>query len=158
MKKEDLKTCDVVEVRDGDIYILLKGNFMGNELAFMDVEDGCFIGLDSYNNNLCNMNDKNFDIMKVKRFDYTGDVFRALGMIEGYKKQEMVWDWIRPESYNARIVCINSQTDHFTKGKIYKVENGNLYGNGNKKFDGNVQNIDEVNEGLMSKFIELVEV
>lgn len=158
-KKEDLKLCDVIETREGDLYILLKGDFGGSELAFMDVKIGCFFSFDSCDNNLYDrLGCGEYDIMKVKHFDYSGDAFRALGMIEKHKKQEIDWDWIRPEPYNAKIVCIKGQTPHFTKGRIYEVNNGVLYGNENSEFDCNAKNIDEINEYLGSKFIELVEV
>lgn len=157
--KKDLKPCDVVETRDGDLHILLKGDFEENELAFMDTKTGCFLSFDSYDNNLYNRYGiEKLDIMKVKRFDYSSNAFRALGMIENYKKEEIInWDWIRPEPYNAKIVCIESHTSHFTKGKIYEVKNGVLYGNEDSEFDYNAKSIDEINEQLGSQFIELVE-
>lgn len=158
MKKEDLKLCDVVETRNGDLYVLLKGDFDGVELAFMNVKTGCFFSFDSCDNNLCDTGGcEKFDIMKVKRFDYSGDAFRALGMVEHHEKCEIEWDWIRPEPYNAKVVCIEGITSHFTKGRIYEVENGVLYGNKNNEFDVNAKNIDEINERLGSRFIELVE-
>lgn len=160
MKKEYLNLCDVVEMRDGCLYILLKGNFAGTKLVFMDVESGCFARFDNYNSNLCDINgDKEFDIMKVKHFNYSGDAFRALGMIEKHEKQEIEWDWIRPdELYNARLVCIKGQTPHFTKGRIYEVREGLVYGNENERSNYTVfKNIDEINEYLVSQFIELVE-
>lgn len=159
MKKEDLKPCDVVETRDEDLYILLKGDFWENELAFMDVKNGCYFSFDNYDNNLYNRYGiKGLDIMKVKHFDYSGNAFRALGMIENYAKHKIDWDWIRPEPYNAKIVCIESQTPHFTKGKIYEVRDGVVYENENERSNYTVvKNINEVNECLMSQFIELVE-
>lgn len=160
MKKEDLKLCDVVETREGDLHILLKGDFVRTELAFMDVKTGSYFSFDSCDNNLYDRYGRDeFDIMKVKHFDYSGNAFRVLGMIKHHKKQEIEWDWIRPEPepYNAKIVCVESCSFHFTKGKIYKVENGNLYDDDNQTDCHSYDNIDEINDCYYSKFIELVE-
>lgn len=158
MKKEDLKLCDVVETRNGDLHILLKGDFNKNELAFMDVKTGCYFSFDSYDNNLCDRYGiKEFDVMKVKHFIYSGNAFQALGMIENCKKEELDWDWIRPEPYNAKIVCVESLSSHFTKGKIYFVRNGYLYDKDKQIDHSSYANIDEINDCYYSQLIELVE-
>lgn len=158
MKKKDLKLCDVVETREGDLHILLKGDFVRTELAFMDVKTGSYFSFDSCDNNLydrCGRDE--YDIMKVKHFDYSGDAFRALGMIEKHKKQEIEWDWIRSEPYNAKIVCVESLSCHFTKGRIYFVRNGYLYDKDKQVDRSSYADIDEINDCYYSKFIELVE-
>jgi hypothetical protein len=60
-----------------------------------------------------------------------------------------------------RVKCAESDIPWFTKGNIYKVENGELYDNGAKRYSGNqFSNVGDINKyieswGLSTKF-ELV--
>lgn len=155
MKKTELKYCDVVEIRDGSICILLKGNFEDKDTVFMDINTGSFVSF-NHNDDLTS-EDSYFDIMKVKHFKYSGDAFRALGMIRGCSKKKITWDWEREKKYNSKVVCIESHNKFFTKGKIYKVEEGDIYDDEGDLHYMKIENLNDLNENSSQKFIELVE-
>ena len=121
----------------------------------MNINTGSFVPFD-HNDDLTN-EDSYFDIMKVKRFRYSGDAFRALGMIRGYSKKKITWDWERQKSYNSKVVCIESCNNFFTKGKIYKVVNGKIHDNKGDLRYIEIEDVNDLNKFPSQKFIELVE-
>lgn len=155
MNKNDLRYCDVVETRNGDTYILLKGNFEDNDTVFMDVDAGSFLCF-NHSNDLTHENSR-FDIMKVKHFKYSGDAFRQLGMIGNHPKGTITWDWEREKSYSSKVVCIESRNECFTKGKIYEVKDGDIYDDEGDLHYMKIENLNDLNEYSLQKFIELVE-
>lgn len=67
-----------------------------------------------------------------------------------------------PKPYNAKIVCVKV-VGRFTKGKIYEVKDGFLFDDIGLKFEKRsvnskgYKNIEEINNNLVSQFIEVVE-
>lgn len=158
MKKEDLKLCDVVELGDGSKYILIKGDFEDNVIAFMDIKNGRYISFGEYNDDLFHKEHQNFDIMKVKRFKYSGEAFRALGMIKNRSAYTFDWDWERGlEYYNGKLVCVESSSVNMTKGKIYKSENGRIYDDEGDLWRTGIKNLEDLHNKTSCRFIELVE-
>lgn len=49
MKKEDLKVCDAVELKNGEVQIMVQGNFEDNIVVFMDIKDGRCVSFGEYN-------------------------------------------------------------------------------------------------------------
>lgn len=93
MKKSDLKNGTIVELRNGDKYILLFNccNYGDKDDLFISLDDGGYLKLSFYNENLKECSDKVFDIMKVCQNKYVGDNIRSHVL----KKDEDDWTWIR---------------------------------------------------------------
>lgn len=158
MKKEDLKVCDVVELKNGEVKIMLHGFFEDDIVAFMDIKNGRYVPFVEYNDDLTHSYNSNFDIMKVKHFEYSGDAFRALGMIENRSAYSFVLDWERGlEYYNGKLVCVESSSVYMTKGKIYKSENGKIYDDEGNLWRMGIKNLEQLHNTTSCKFIELVE-
>lgn len=158
MKKEDLKVCDVVELENGEVKIMLQGNFEDNVIAFMDIKNGRYISFGEYNDDLFHKEHQNFDIMKVKRFKYSGEAFRALGMIKNRSAYTFDWDWERDlEYYNGKLVCVESSSVNMTKGKIYKSENGRICDDEGDLWRIGIKNLEHLHNKTSCRFIELVE-
>lgn len=125
MKKENLRYCDVVELRNGEIHILIHGVFKDCVVVFLDIKTGKFIPFENYDDNLFNKYSKKYDVMKVKHFKYSGEAFRALGMIDNYDKVKIEWDWER-RNYNGKVVCIESKLRYIKKREnLYHRKRGN---------------------------------
>lgn len=158
MKKEDLKPCDVVELKNGEVKIMLHGIFEDNVVAFMDIKNGRYVSFGEYNDDLFHKEHQNFDIMKVKHFKYSGDAFRTLGMIKNRSACPFSWDWERGlEYYNGKLVCVKSSSVYMTKGKIYKSENGKIYDDEGDLWRMEIKNLEHLHNTTSCKFIELVE-
>lgn len=158
MKKEDLKVCDVVELGDGSKYILIKGDFDRNKTVPMNTETGCYLKFDNYRDDLTHVFNSSWDIMKVKHFEYSGDEFRALGMIKNRSAYTFDWDWERGlEYYNGKLVCVESSSVYMTKGKIYKSENGEIYNDEGYLWRTGIKNLEHLHNKTSCRFIELVE-
>lgn len=158
MKKEDLKVCDVVELENGEVKIMLQGNFEDNVIAFMDIKNGRYISFGEYNDDLFHKEHQIFDIMKVKRFKYSGEAFRALGMIKNRSAYTFDWDWERGlEYYNGKLVCVESSSVNMTKGKIYKSENGRICDDEGDLWRIGIKNLEHLHNKTSCRFIELVE-
>lgn len=79
MKKSDLKNGAIVELRNGDKYILLLNTYYGDEKKdyFVSLEDGCYLNFNDYDENLeSKYGEKEFDIMKICQEDYVGENFK----------------------------------------------------------------------------------
>ena len=63
----------------------------------------------------------------------------------------------KPKYYTGRVVCIDSKTSSFTKGKIYVVTNGNLNSNDGVYEYHRFISFADIQGTLASEFIELVE-
>lgn len=158
MKKEDLKVCDVVELKNGEVKIMLHGIFEDNVVVYMDIKDGRYVPFGEYNDDLTHSYISNFDIMKVKRFKYSGEAFRALGMIKNRSAYTFDWDWERGlEYYNRKLVCVESSSVYMTKGKIYKSENGKIYDDEGGLWRMEIKNLEHLHNTTSCRFIELVE-
>ena len=68
MKKEDLKLCDVVELKNGEVEIMLHGIFEDNIVVFMNIKDGRYVPFGEYNDDLTHGYNSSWNIMKVKHF------------------------------------------------------------------------------------------
>lgn len=158
MKKEDLKLCDVVELGDGSKYILIKGDFDINKTVLMNTGTGCYLNFDYYRDDLTHGYNSSWNIMKVKHFKYSGDAFRALGMIKYRSAYSFDWDWERGlEYYNGKLVCVESSSVNMTKGKIYKSENGKNYDDEGGLWRMEIKNLEHLHNTTSCRFIELVE-
>lgn len=158
MKKENLKVCDVVELGDGSKYILIKGDFDINKTVFMNTQTGCYLKFDDYRDDLTHVYNSSCNIMKVKRFKYSGEAFRALGMIKNRSAYTFDWDWERGlEYYNGKLVCVESSSVNMTKGKIYKSENGRIYDDEGDLWRIEIKNLEHLHNKTSCRFIELVE-
>lgn len=63
----------------------------------------------------------------------------------------------KPKYYNGKVVCIDSKTSSFTKGKIYVVTNGNLNSNDGVYEYHRFTSFADIQGTLASEFIELAE-
>ena len=63
----------------------------------------------------------------------------------------------KPKYYTGKVVCINSKTSSFTKGKIYVATNGNLNSNDGVYEYHRFVSFADIQDTLASEFIELVE-
>ena len=95
MKKSDLENGAIVETRDGDKYILLFNccNHGDKDDLFISLNDGGYLQLSNYNENLKDCSDRDFDIMKVCQNKYVGDNICSHIL----KQDENDWTWIRGE-------------------------------------------------------------
>lgn len=158
MKKEDLKLCDVVELGNGSKYILIKGDFDINKTVLMNTGTGCYLNFDYYRDDLTHGYNSSWNIMRVKHFKYSGDAFRALGMIKYRSAYSFDWDWERGlEYYNGKLVCVESSSVNMTKGKIYKSENGKIYDDEGGLWRMEIKNLEHLHNTTSCRFIELVE-
>lgn len=79
MKKQDLKNGMVVQIRDGRKYILLKevNLYPSYDDALFSLENGCFIRLDSLDNDLKDRDGvTKYDIVKIFISEYIGDMVK----------------------------------------------------------------------------------
>lgn len=60
------------------------------------------------------------------------------------------------EWFTGKIVCTYSDSNEFTKGKIYQVNHGVLFSNVFFKY-GNFKSVEDINKRFYSQFIEVVE-
>lgn len=77
----------------------------------------------------------------------------------GYEKKKYKDFIVENEYFNGKAVCVESNNDFITKGKIYEFVDGKAIddeGNELPKFD-KVTDINELNERMWSNFIEVVE-
>ena len=95
MKKSDLKNGAIVELRNGDKYILLFDCCNGRDRddLLISLNEGGYLYFSSYNKSLEDKDDKYFDIMKVCQYEYVGDNIRSHIL----KQNENDWIWIREE-------------------------------------------------------------
>lgn len=94
MKKSDLKSGAIVELRNGDKYMLLlntKNSYCKNCLISLD--DGGYLNFDDYNDDLKICYDSEYDIVKICQHEYVGDNIRCHIL----KQNENDWTWIRVE-------------------------------------------------------------
>lgn len=95
MKKSDLKNGAIVELRNGDKYILLFDccNEGYRDDLFISLNDGGYLEFSYYDKSLEYEYDEYFDIMKVCQCEYVGDNIRSHIL----KQNENDWTWIREE-------------------------------------------------------------
>lgn len=63
----------------------------------------------------------------------------------------------KPKYYTGKVVCIDDSGGSHTKGKIYEVSDGQLEFNGGYNMARHFESVEQINDILTSKFIELVE-
>ena len=95
MKKSDLKNGAIVELRNGDKYILLFNccKYGNKETLFISLNSGGYLEFDNYDENLNDCSNKKFDIMKACQNNYVGNNIRSHIL----KRNEDDWTWIRGE-------------------------------------------------------------
>lgn len=106
MKKSDLRSGDIVETRSGNRYIVLLNarGYMKKDIL-CNLNDGCYCVLDSFNEDLTNLQTKEADIMKVCADDYTGDNLRAFRITKENWFYTEKWTWIRREEKKKMTVA-----------------------------------------------------
>ena len=95
MKKSNLKNGAIVELRNGDKFILLLNTYYGNDKEdyFVSLENGGYLNFNDYDENLeIKDGKKEYDIMKICQKYYIGDNFRA-HVINDIDE----WNWERQE-------------------------------------------------------------
>lgn len=162
MKKNDLKNGAIVELRNGNKYILLFdcNYFRGKDDLLISLNDGCCSKLSYYDEDLRDCDDSNLDIMKVAQSEYVGDDIRNHVL----KRNENDWTWIRDEEkskyFTGKVVCIDCKNDFLTKGKIYEFKDGLSIDDVNDVFPftkDRITDIDDLNDMFFSEFIEIKE-
>ena len=120
MRKSNLDNGAIVELRNGDKYILLFNccTFGNKKDLFISLDDGCYLQLSDYDENLNNCSNKKFDIMKVCRNKYVGSNIRN----HISKQNEDDWTWIREEETVMTISEIEEKLG-ISNLKIKKEEN-----------------------------------
>lgn len=122
MRKSDLDNGAIVELRNGEKFILLFNccNFGDREDLFISLEDGEYLNFSNYNENLnyCDDDDGDYDIMKVCQNKYVGDNIRSHIL----KQNENNWTWIREEETVMTISEIEEKLG-ISNLKIKKEEN-----------------------------------
>lgn len=95
MKKNDLENGAIVEIRNGDKYILLFNccKYGDKEDLFISLNSGGYLNFSNYNENLNDCDDKDYDIMKVCQNNYVGNNIRSHIL----KQDKDDWTWIREE-------------------------------------------------------------
>lgn len=99
MKKSDLRSGDIVKIVSGEKYIVLlrtREDISSSQNMIISLNDGLYIDLDDYDEELKNEADSKYDIIAVDAEDYAGDSIRAHGLIK-YRKAEEKWTWERRE-------------------------------------------------------------
>lgn len=92
MKKSNLQTGDIVLLRNGKKYIVLKDTKVSGDIEdiLVSLEDGCYLCFRYYNENLKdNGGDDKFDIMKVCSHSYVGDNIRDHIL---YSREKWTWE------------------------------------------------------------------
>lgn len=107
MKKSDLRSGDIVEIRRGDRFIVLLNTREGNRI--FNIKTGDYVSLDDYDENLIDKTyflDGKCDIMKVCSCEYTGDNLRSFGLTSSAHNPEQ-WTWWRKEKVKKTVyeVC-----------------------------------------------------
>lgn len=67
---------------------------------------------------------------------------------------ERIFSPEKPKMFDAKVVCVHSKSEDFTKGKVYVVNNGTIQGNENKY--SNFRDLEGINLQLDSQFIEFL--
>lgn len=109
LKKSDLKSGDMVELRNGQIYIFIKDakrNQYDNPTdIFMGVNSYRCIPFSHYNDNLLNSKEgKSYDIMKMSDGFYISNIFRAYPS-DTFKTPDWVWEREETEEMTLEEVC-----------------------------------------------------
>lgn len=95
MKKSDLENGAIVELRNGDKYILLFNccKYRNKEDLFISLNSGGYLEFSNYNEDLKDCDDNDYDIMKLCQHSYVGDNIHSHIL----KRNEDDWTWIRGE-------------------------------------------------------------
>lgn len=93
MKKNELMNGTIVELRNGDKFILLlniKNWFCEN--CLISLKNGQYLDFDDYSDDLKDSTDSEYDIIKICQNDYVGDNFKEHIIVETDH-----WTWVRDE-------------------------------------------------------------
>ena len=93
MKKSDLKSGAIVELRNGDKYMLfldVENSYTKNMLV--SLKDGGYLDFDDYNDDLKDCSNAKYDIVKICQNDYIGNNFR-----DHVINDTDNWTWVREE-------------------------------------------------------------
>lgn len=107
--KSDLKSGDMVELRNGEIYIFIKdakrNKHDNSRDIFMGISSYRCIPLSYYSNSLLDLRgDKSYDIMKMSDGFYIPNIFRAYPS-DTFKTPDWVWEREETEEMTLEEVC-----------------------------------------------------
>lgn len=107
--KSDLKSGDMVELRNGEIYIFIKDakrkQYDNPTDIFMGVNSYRCIPFSHYNDNLLNSKEgKSYDIMKISDGFYISNIFREYPS-DTFKTPNWVWEREETEEMTLEEVC-----------------------------------------------------
>lgn len=162
MKKNDLKNGTIVEVRNGNKYILLFdcNCYDDKDDLLIFLNDGSRLSFSRYEDDLTHCHHSDLDIMKVCQNYYVGANIRSHIL----KQNENDWTWIRDEEkikyFTGKVVCIDSGNNFLTKGKIYEFKDGLSIDDENDVYPYTkirIIDIDDLNDRMLSEFIEIKE-
>lgn len=95
--KKDLKEFDIVKLRSGDVFMVLRNNRSRDGLAiFNKAHWGCHQYMHNYNDDLTYKGRSDDDIVAVKKFDGDG-IYTLLNDFFTEGRTRYDWDWERKE-------------------------------------------------------------
>lgn len=142
MKKSDLKSRMVVELRNGS-----------RRMVVIDEEGRLlFLGKDDHVTDYLMKEDMTCD-KTISNIADIMKVFESVFSLDDVDKtQKLIWE--RKEYYNGKIICYEENgSSFFTKGKVYEVKDGAIFADLGVKIRA-YKTLDEINVFLMSDFIE----
>jgi hypothetical protein len=100
MTKSELRNGMLVKHRDGVISMVVKDAKMiyGDVDFFVNLSDGCYIGIKDYNDNLEYGESKSpYDIMEVSECNYIGNVIRGIKKGGHFEGLNVLWTRSNPK-------------------------------------------------------------
>lgn len=97
MTKSELRNGMLVQLRRGSWHVIIMGakEHMDNNVLFIDINDGCYMNINDYNDNLDYIEKSDsFEIMKIAECNYVGDVLRGIKAgieVTDYKGFKVLW-------------------------------------------------------------------
>jgi hypothetical protein len=120
--KADLRTGMLVQLRNGDVCIVMFGvkEYDDSTDLIVDVNDGNKLAIDEFDDDLTDADeDTQYDIVKVIECDYVGDVFRGIRQCKsplGFTDVKVLYE--RP---NPKVEQLKKRIDEL-KGELEKAE------------------------------------
>lgn len=86
--KENLKLYDILETRNGNIYLVL----WHDGLVLFNTITGKYLSLNGFDNDLYYNDNVDFDILKIKSPNFWTDAFKFTGMCLDCSRMTIAWD------------------------------------------------------------------
>lgn len=103
MKLSDLKSGNIVETREGKKYIVLLNSSYGDIL--INLEDGCYLELCNYTQDLKNNYGIEYEIIKVCANDYAGYDLRSHGLTKWTADYKWTWEKEKVRKMTVAEIC-----------------------------------------------------